>query len=95
MNVRLLSIESPEQGTISGRESFDVRVLVEVDGARAWHTLTARPLLLAGFDAKLLVASEALQNVFQDEQVALHRICKLVGDELRGRDVRVPQQIAA
>ena len=95
MNVRLLRIESPNRGATSGEECFEVRLLIEVDGAHAWHSLSARPRLLAGFDATLLVASEALQNLFQDEQVALHRICKLVGDELRGRDVRVPQQIAA
>ena len=50
---------------------------------------------IAGFDASLLVASEELQALFQDQQPALYRLCKLVGEELRGTPVRVPQAIAA
>lgn len=94
MNVRLLRIESGSQNAASGG-TFEVRVLVEIDGVPAWHVLHATPRILAGVEATLIGASDALQRLFQHEQVSLHRICKLVGEELRGRDVRMPQQIAA
>ena len=90
-SVRLLAIEHPQVSS----SDYDVRVLVEVDGRHAWHQLTVRPQVIAGFDASLIAASDELQSLFQDQQSTIHRICKLVGDELRGRQVRMPQQIAA
>lgn len=95
MNVRLLRIDASERSITQGDGSFDVRVLVDLDGEQSWQTLRACPRVLAGFNTTLLSASEALQDLFQQDQVTLHRICKLVGEELRGRSVRVPQLIAA
>lgn len=95
MNIRLLRIKLSNQGNANSIGSFEVPVLIEIDGTQVWHTLRARPQVLAGFNTTLISTSDALQNLFQRDQVTLHRICKLVGDELRGRNVRVPQQIAA
>lgn len=94
MNVRLLRIDAPATPPDS-RTRFDVRLLLEIDGVQGWHVLQARAHALGDIDATLLEASEALDDTFQHEQITLHRLCKLVGDALRGREVRVPLQIAA
>lgn len=91
MNVRLLAIEAPQEQT----GSFEVRIQLNIDGALSWHTIHARPERLGRFDTALLSGSTALEDVFRSEQVTLQRIYKVVGEELRGRHVRVPQLIAA
>lgn len=95
MKVKLIRIDTAGHELASATGSFDVRVLVEVDGAPEWHSIHVKPRALPGFDASLLAASEEFQVRLKLEQYALHRICKLVGRELRGRSVRLPQQIAA
>lgn len=90
MNVRLLAIEVPATPT----GSFEVRIQLNIDGTVDWHTIQARPERLGRFDATLLSGSMALEDIFRSEQVTLHRIYKVVGEELRGRSVRVPQLIA-
>ena len=97
MNVKVLKIDitrtSAARDDASAR--IDVRVLLDLDGTTQWHAITVRPRVLRGFDASLIVASDDLQDVLRAEQNALHRICKLVGREVRGRTVRLPQQVAA
>lgn len=96
-SVRLLEIERAADLNLPGgqHEDSDVTVLIDVDGLRLKHRITVRPKTIAGFDASLLVASEELQALFQDDQATLYRLCKLVGEQLRGLPVRVPQAIAA
>ena len=94
MDIKLLQIEG--RAPVPKEDSdFEVRVCLAIDGIDEWHTIHVRPRVLAGLDASLLVASEALQGRLRHEQYALHRICRLVGRELRGRDVRLPQYVAA
>ena len=95
MKVKLIRIDTAGHELPSATGSFDVRVLVEVDGEPEWHVIHVKPRALPGFDASLLAASAEFQARLKLEQYALHRICKLVGQELRGRSVRLPQQIAA
>lgn len=94
MDVKLLQIDTTGDRPTDASE-FDVRVLVEIDGHSSWYGIGVRPNILAGFDASLLVPREELEEALRHEQYALHRICKLIGRELRGKTVRVPQQIAA
>lgn len=96
-SVRLLDIERGSAQSESGAQEacFDAFVVLDVDGQRLRHRITVSPRKIAGFDATLLVASEELQALFRTEQRTLHRLCKLVGEELRGLPVRVPQAIAA
>lgn len=91
MNVRLIAIEAPPKQP----GSFEVRIQLNIDGVLSWHTIQARPERLGRFDATLLSGSTLLEDIFQSEQVTLHRIYKVVGEELHGRNVRVPQLIAA
>ena len=95
--VRLLAIERDPAEAPGGGPGGDyiVGVVLDVDGQPERHVITVRPRTIAGFDASLLVASEALQALFQDQQTTLYQLCKLVGDALRGAPVRVPQAIAA
>lgn len=90
MNVTLLHIEAP-----SAAPPTKVRVQVEIDGQTEWHTMLVEPSVLAGQDARLLVASEAMQDRFRQDPLTLHRICRLVSQTLRGHPVRVPQLLAA
>lgn len=94
MSVRLLAIER-DPGDADPAGDFVVRVLIEVNLQRSWQQITVRPKVVAGFDASLLTASEELQALFQEQQATLYRLYKLVGEELRGSPVRVPQAIAA
>jgi len=68
---------------------------LEVDGVAADHQLTVVSSVVSGSDAVLLVASDALQDLFKGSLVSLHRICKLVGQELQGQPIHLPQRIAA
>lgn len=97
MNVRLLEIDSGGRVLAVGADSspFTVHLLIAVDGDAEWYDVEARPNVLPAFDASLLVPSSQLEDRFRHEQYALHRICRLVGHELRGRTVKLPQQIAA
>lgn len=98
MEVKLLRIDAANRAMVPNENSCDpfvVRVELWIDGERSWHEISVRPNFLSGVDASLLIASEELQDVFRLEQFALHRICHLVGSELRGGNVRLPQQIAA
>ena len=94
MDLKLLRIDT-QHHDLHEAGAFDVRVLLAVDGQEEWHTISVRPRVLATLDASLLMASEALQDRLRIEQYALHRICRLVGQELRGRSVRLPQYVAA
>lgn len=96
-SVRLLAIERLAQNGPSGGQAgdFDVQVHIEVAGRPVRHRITVRPRMIAGFDASLLIASEELQAEFQEDQATLYRLCKLVGEQLRGLPVRVPQAVAA
>ena len=84
MKVRLLKIETPAEHP----PEYDVRVDLDLDGVASSHTIHVRPLGLKGYDAKLLSASNELQEVFSQEQRTLHRLCRLVGEELKGHPVR-------
>ena len=94
MDVKLLRIDTHDHHLDEGGE-FEVGVLLSIDGEEEWHAIRVRPRVLAGFDASLLMPSDALQDHLRLEQYALHRICRLVGKELRGRTVRLPQYVAA
>jgi hypothetical protein len=94
MNIRLVQIDTGG-ARADEVERFEVRVLLEVDGAQEWHQVSVRPNALPEFDAGLIAASDALQERLRYEQYALHSICRLVGQELRGQPVRLPQQVAA
>jgi hypothetical protein len=94
MDVKLLHIDT-QQHRLDEGEAFEVRVLLAIEGEEQWHAIRVRPRVLAGFDASLLVPSEALEDRLRTEQYALHRICRLVGQELRGRSARLPQYVAA
>lgn len=94
MNVKLIRIDAPEP--VPGPDGeLDVRVLLELDGALEAYLIRVRPGVLPGLDARLLVASDALQDRLRLEQHALHRVTRQVGRALRGRPVPLPQQIAA
>ncbi len=93
MDVKLVAIEAPVTPPEAG--SFIVRIQLSVDHRDGWYEITARPGLLADFDATLLVPGLDLEAVFRQDQYALHRICRLVGEELRGVAVMLPQRIAA
>jgi hypothetical protein len=93
MNVRLLRIEGPPEQPLTGAET--VRVEVEIDDQPRWYDIRVRPKIHSGLDIGLLVPGEALESTFRHEQSALHRILRLVGQELRGRRVSLPQYIAA
>lgn len=95
--VRLLAIEHQQvlPAEAGSSSDYDVRVLVDVEGQQSWHKIRVQPRIIGGYDANLLVASQELLDLFRDQQTTVHRICKLVGEELRGAAVRVPQQIAA
>ncbi len=95
MKLRLLEIDVLAVPGKARSSPVDVRIRLDLDGKARWFTMTVRPRVLRGFDASLVVASEELQDVLRLEQNALHRICKLVGREVRGRTVRLPQQVAA
>ena len=94
MNVTLLQIDAPKPPD-RGEGEFDVRVLIDIDGMSEWHDIHVRPRVIPEFDAGLLTGSEALEDRFQWEQYALHRIYRVVGRALRGEEARVPQLIAA
>jgi hypothetical protein len=97
VNVKVLEIDGAQASALrdGGPAPFEVRVLLDLDGATQWHTITVRPRVLRGLDASLVVASDALQEALRFEQNALHRICKLVGRDVRGGAVRLPQEVAA
>lgn len=90
MTTTLLQIEAP-----TATPPAEVRVQVEIDGHAEWHIVQVEPSILADHDARLLVASEAMQDRFRQDPLTLHRICRLVSQTLRGHPVRVPQLLAA
>lgn len=94
MNVTLQRIEVDHEHELSGAE-IEVRVLVEIDGAMEWHRMRVRPNALPGFDASLIVPSDALQTRFLRDQYTMHDICQLVGRELRGQGIPLPHKLAA
>lgn len=94
MTVKLLRIAEPAPAQKTGAD-IEVAVLIEIDGAAEWHHICVKPNVLPGFDAGLLVASTELTDRLRQEQYALHAICKLVGREIRGQSIPLPQQVAA
>lgn len=91
MNVRLLEIETP----VPTPGDYEIRICLDLDGQARRFTIVARPRRLAGEETILLSGSRELEDCFRQEQVVLHRLYRLVGEELRGREVIMPQQVAA
>lgn len=92
MNVKLLRIEAP---SVAAGADVEVQVWIEIDGVAECFQLHVEPNILPGWDASLVVAGEALRNRLRHDQLALHRICRLVGRDVHGQAVHLPQLIAA
>ncbi len=95
MDVKLVEIDSHSRDSSAPASRFFVRVTIEIDGSPEEHEIEVIPNALPGVGVGMLVPSERLSARFQTEQYALHRICKIVGRDLHGQGVHLPQQIAA
>lgn len=92
MDVKLLEIERPPR---PASPATVVRILLLVDGQQDWYEIGIEPMDLKTTATALLVPSEPLEDAFRYEQYALHRLLRVVGQDLRGVAVKLPQQIAA
>lgn len=91
MDVRLVAIHAASDQPGEGL----VRIELDLDGCRIEGEIQVVASVIPGLGADMLVPSEELNDLFRHELQTLHRVCRLVSEELAGRPVPLPQRVAA
>lgn len=93
MDVKLVNIEAhTNQAAPNG--DYPVSVVLDISGRQERFSIIAH-VNMPFEGATLLEPDERLSDRFRLEQFALGRICRIVGRQIEGQEVPLPQLVAA
>ncbi len=93
MDVKLVNIEAHTDHA-GPNGNYPVSVVLDISGRQEQFGIIVH--VNTPFEgASLLEPDERLSDRFRLEQFALGRICRIVGRQLEGQDVQLPQLVAA